>query len=240
MNDESRSSNWISDSLAANGITATNLVGWERGFIFLSMDRCQAFFEDVGIPARVAAKPQPVTLSAREYLRPEEPLGTTTASGDAAVDSARIRVAAFFTNVAKRYDQGTGKALADWLLRYVVENGLADATSAWRGVFRHICSLTSEEKTQPSILPDEKLVGHVCQVVADYLQPSVLREVDERLKTARSSSKTAGESFVDKQLAHSAGQCSSLSATDIAFDMARLLSITHTTLRLWRQLKMQL
>ena len=104
-------------------------------------------------------------------------------------------MAAFFTNVAKRYDQGTGKALADWLLRYVVENGLAEATSAWRGVFRHICSLTSEEKTQPSILPDEKLVGHVCQVVADYLQPSVLREVDERLKTARSSSKICARSM---------------------------------------------
>src|SRR5690348_16502788 len=103
--------------------TSGNQGRWTNGLLVLSLERCFAFFDDMGLPPRIVAEPTKAADVARDYLE----------SDPTAKEDVLARVAA-------RYDAPTAVALDEWFLHYILTDR-ADELFVWRELFRRLCHL---------------------------------------------------------------------------------------------------
>ncbi|HVG32466.1 MAG TPA: hypothetical protein VM911_05275 [Pyrinomonadaceae bacterium] len=222
----------------AISVTLSNAGRWEEAFMVLSIERCEPFFAEMGLPPEVVANTQPLLLCARNFLNRSLALRSADSlDTQEYVETVRGYLHDAFDQIAEDYGQATADELALWCMRYVVDQAFAVKLDIWVHLFRRLCGLITDDELSIEPTIDQSVLTPTCEIVRRYLQPDPIKEARRRIEEAGRLPKSEWEEELDKSVRYSAGEGDIAGAVEIALTLVENIVYQHRAFRVLSELQ---
>ena len=156
---------------------------WLFLFEIFSLERCQQFFIDMGVPLTIVEEPSKIVRIGREFhLAYSGDLFKKINQNSNHADVFSQALEETFDEITLEYDKPTSDQLYLWSISHVIDLEEIRNYDFWMALLRQVCN---SPKPNNELKLDNKKINDICQLSKNYITPSIVRYMHSRIATAK-------------------------------------------------------